>query len=77
MNGIGIHLGHSVGGWGNRQDSVDWIGEVCDTCYAEYLVIADAVNLWLSKRAGVRAPEIIISDVEVTVSANVGPKQIE
>lgn len=67
VTGVVVDMGYSKGGWGYRQQHVKWRGEVCDTCYTEYETIARATALWLKKRNGVRAPEIIIDEHEVTV----------
>lgn len=67
MHGACLTIGYSIGGWGSRKNHVEWSGEICETCYAEYETIAKAVQLWLQKRAGIRAPEIIIREHNVSV----------
>lgn len=66
-HGAIIGMGHSNGGWGHRENSVQWSGEICETCYAEYTIIVGAVQLWLRKRKGVRAPTIIIREHNVSI----------
>lgn len=67
FNGVHLTFGFSLGGWGYRQNDVDWVGEVCEKCYEEYKTIAIGVGIWLSKRSGVRAPDIIIREHHVSV----------
>lgn len=67
MHGTCITLGYSLGGWGSRQNHVEWSGEICEICYAEYETIAQAVKIWLQKRNGLRAPKIIIQERDVYV----------
>lgn len=66
MYGVGLELYHSPGGWGNRTDDTHWAGEVCETCYEEYCKINFAVEQWLAKRTGTRAPTITITEREVS-----------
>lgn len=66
MHGVCVMLGYSVGGWGSRKNFVEWSGEVCDVCFAEYETIARAFQLWLRKRDGIRAPEIVIRERDVS-----------
>ena len=67
VHGMAVTLGYSRHGWGRRQNFAEFSGEVCDTCFAEYEVIAKAVALWLDKRTGCRPPTIIIKDHGVDV----------
>ena len=60
--GVTLTLGYSKGGWGRREDSVNWTGEVCEACFDEYQVIARAIAHWLTKRNGSRMPRIVIDE---------------
>lgn len=33
-HGLCITIGHSAGGWGHRENILNWSGEVCGGCYA-------------------------------------------
>jgi len=68
INGACIVLGYSIGGWGYRQNFVDFSGEICEMCYFEYEKISNAIKFWLEKRSGSRAPEIIISENSISIN---------
>lgn len=72
-HGVVVTFGYALGGWGSRHNDVDWSGEVCETCYAEYKKIALAVGAWLEKRKGVRAPEIICREHHVSIVSDDEP----
>jgi hypothetical protein len=65
-HGIVITLGRSLGGWGRREDLLNWSGEVCPKCHEEYSKIAAAAAVWIEKRGGCRAPTIIITEHDVS-----------
>lgn len=65
-NGISIEFGRSIGGWGRRENPVQWQGEVCRKCYAEYETISKAVDGWLEKRHGSKKPTIIVREHDVS-----------
>lgn len=67
VHGITLELGQSLGGWGRREDLLTWSGEVCEICYGEFRMMHSALELWLRKRDGTRAPTIIVSENGVTV----------
>lgn len=76
VNGAIVEFGTSVGGFGYRQTPVSFSGEICHECYKEFEIILGGVQKWLASRGGIRAPEIIISEREVsTVWSDEPPSQ--
>jgi hypothetical protein len=69
-NGAVLTLGSSEGcdGWGLRKNDVEFSGEICPKCYAEFRMFVMAAKFWTQQREGRRMPNIIITDREVQVS---------
>lgn len=66
-HGALITCGHSRGGWGRRETTIEWSAEICPKCYEEYQKITGAIAVWLDKRTGSRAPTIIVHEHDVSV----------
>ena len=51
--GLVVTFGYSPGGWGQRQNLVNWSGEVCDHCYRLLGVVM--AKVWGDRLAAIRA----------------------
>lgn len=47
--GLAITIGFSEGGWGSRQNHVDYAKEVCADCYAEAIAVCRPIIEYLSR----------------------------
>lgn len=56
VHGIVITLGYSKGGWGSRNNDIDFSGEVCQECYDLLWEAHKDIRRLLKDRRGINSP---------------------
>ncbi len=54
-NGIVLNFGYSKGGWGFRQNSIDFSSEVCVECFEAFVPLVEKIIETKDSRDGINA----------------------